>query len=283
MLTSDGHYAGTLNEIRVTGKTSTPGFNLDMGGKPVPLSTTFSAIVNGSNGTTHLEAVDALLFHTMFHVSGDIINLPGPAGFDILLKAAVEHGRIEDVLALAMDTMATAKPPLTGDISLRSTVRVPAGSSRVRDRLEIDGQFGLAQTRFTDGDVEQKLELLSRHGLGKEDDAPVSRVISNVTGNFRLARREISLPDLSFNIPGATVALHGNYRFPTQEMDFDGQLQMQASLSDAVGGFKSLFIKPFDWLFRRDGHGAVIPIKIEGTRTHPKFGVRIGAALTRGK
>jgi hypothetical protein len=58
---------------------------------------------------------------------------------------------------------------------------------------------------------------------------------------------------------------------------------MQASLSDAVGGFKSIFIKPFDWFFRRDGHGTVIPIRIEGTRMHPQFSVRIGAALTRGK
>jgi hypothetical protein len=66
-------------------------------------------------------------------------------------------------------------------------------------------------------------------------------------------------------------------------MAFEGQLRTQASLSDVVGGFKSVFIKPFDWLFRRDGAGAVIPIRIEGTRDHPQFGVRIGAALTRGK
>ena len=34
---------------------------------------------------------------------------------------------------------------------------------------------------------------------------------------------------------------------------------------------------------RRDGAGAVIPIRIQGTRDHPTFGVRVAAALRRGK
>jgi len=55
MLTSDGRYDGTPAQIRVVGTTDTPNFNLDLGGKPLPLSTTFTALVNGANGTTHLE------------------------------------------------------------------------------------------------------------------------------------------------------------------------------------------------------------------------------------
>jgi hypothetical protein len=51
---------------------------------------------------------------------------------------------------------------------------------------------------------------------------------------------------------------------------------MQASMSDAVGGFKSIFLKPFNPIFRKDGAGAVFPIKIEGTRQQPKFGLEFG-------
>jgi len=51
---------------------------------------------------------------------------------------------------------------------------------------------------------------------------------------------------------------------------------MQASMSQAVGGFKSIFLKPFDRLFRGKGAGTVLPIQITGTRTQPKMGVQVG-------
>ena len=280
LLTSDGSYTGTLGCLRVEGKTNTPNFNLDMGGRAVPLATTFTAVVNGSNGTTHLESVDATLFRTTVHVTGDIVNLPGPTGFDISLAANVAHGHIEDVLALVMDA---SKPPLTGDVRVNATVQVPAGDSPVHDRLAIDAAFALTTARFTDGEVEKKIETLSWRGRGQDADSPMSRVATNVNGRLHLAANRIAFPALAFEVPGAAVVLKGSYAVRSSAMDFEGQLRTQASLSDVVGGFKSIFIKPLDWLFRRDGAGAVIPIRIEGTRDHPRFGVRIGAALTRGK
>jgi len=280
LLTSDGTYGGTLGSLRVDGQTDAPNFNLDMGGKAVPLATRFSAVVNGSNGTTRLESVDATLFDTTVHVTGDIVNLPGPRGFDISLTAAVAHGHIEDVLALVMDT---ARPPFTGDVSLTSTIRLPAGPTPVHDRLVIDAAFALTTARFTDGEVERKIETLSWRGRGQDADLPMSRVATNVNGRLHLGANRISFSSLAFEVPGATVRLQGTYELRDSAMALEGQLRTQASLSNVVGGFKSLFIKPFDWLFRRDGAGAVIPIRIEGTRDHPQFGVRIGAALTRGK
>ena len=59
-------------------------------------------------------------------------------------------------------------------------------------------------------------------------------------------------------------------------LDFRGTLSMRASVSQAVGGFKSIFIKPFDGLFRRNGQGAVLPIRITGTRQKPEFKLEMG-------
>ena len=59
-------------------------------------------------------------------------------------------------------------------------------------------------------------------------------------------------------------------------IDFRGTLKMQASVSQAVGGFKSIFLKPFDALFREKGSGAVVPIKITGTRKEPKMAIEVG-------
>ena len=35
----------------------------------------------------------------------------------------------------------------------------------------------------------------------------------------------------------------------TKAVDLDGTVAMEATLSEATGGWKSLFVKPFNWLF----------------------------------
>jgi len=56
---------------------------------------------------------------------------------------------------------------------------------------------------------------------------------------------------------------------------------LQATISQMTTGVKRIFLKPIDPLFRRDGAGAVLPIKIGGTRGDPSFKLDIGRVLTR--
>ena len=44
-------------------------------------------------------------------------------------------------------------------------------------------------------------------------------------------------------------------------------------------GVKSWLLKPFDPLFRKQGAGTRVAIKVEGTKDNPKFGVEIGRTL----
>jgi len=46
-------------------------------------------------------------------------------------------------------------------------------------------------------------------------------------------------------------------------------------------GAKSFFLKLADPIFKKKGAGAVIPIKITGTREEPKFGLDLGRVLSR--
>ncbi len=273
ILTSTGRYEGTLSKIRVVGESTTPDFNLDLGGSPLPLTAKFVTTVDGTNGTTKLESVDAKLFETPIHVTGDINNTPGPQGFDIKLQAAIAHGRIQDVLLLVMKT----KTPLfTGDLSLNSSVRLPPGDGPVYTRLQLNGKFELAGTKFSSGDVQQKLGELSRRSQGKDPDEDMTRVLSNLQGKFTMGSGRLNLQDLTFEVPGASVNLAGSYTLASGDIDFAGTLRMQATVSQAVGGFKSIFLKPFDPVFKKDGAGAVIPIQITGTRDAPKFGLKMG-------
>ena len=55
----------------------------------------------------------------------------------------------------------------------------------------------------------------------------------------------------------------------------------QAPISQTQTGWKSVVLKVFDPLFRRDGAGTVLPITVTGTRAQPKFGVDVKKALMR--
>jgi hypothetical protein len=276
ILQSTGKYEGILTEIRATGSSTTPDFSLDLGGKPLPLETTFVVTINGTEGSVRLDDVQARLLNTPIHVTGAIANLPGPGRHDVQLQTQITDGRIEDILLLAVDA---AEPVLAGDLTATSTISLPPGDTPVRRRLSISGRFGLEDATFNSATVTAKLRELSRRSQGKDEDERLGRVVTDLSGRYTLENGVLTLPGLAFVVPGARINLGGTYRVDDGALDFRGTLRMEASISEAVGGFKSIFIKPFDGLFRKQGAGAVIPIKIEGTRFAPKFGVEMGRIL----
>jgi hypothetical protein len=57
---------------------------------------------------------------------------------------------------------------------------------------------------------------------------------------------------------------------------------MDATISEAAGGgIKSFLLKAIDPLFRKGKAGAVLPIKVRGTKDDPKFGLDVGRVLSR--
>ncbi len=272
-LESTGRFSGSLTAITATGDATVPDFSLDLGGKPVPLTARFEALVNGTNGTTHLTHVTAVLLGTTMAVTGAISNLPGPGRHDVDLTVGITDGRIEDLLSLVLDTPA---PVMTGDVTAKARLLLPPGPNRVRERLQITGSFGLTETRFTDAQVQAKLDTLSRRSRGHGDDDSIGRVLTNLQGQVALANATARLTHVSFRVPGARVALDGSYAVASGALDLRGTLRMQATVSQAVGGFKSIFLKPFDPIFRKNGAGAVLPIRISGSREAPKFGLDAG-------
>ena len=242
-LSSTGTFTGQLTAINAIGEAQVPDFNLDLGGKPVPLTAKFNTLVDGTDGTTILNRVDAKILDTAMIVSGAITNLEGPGRHEVSLKVEIADGRIENLFALAMDT---PKPVMTGDVALTATLLLPPGKPRVRDRIRLAGTFGLGRARFTDAEVQAKLTEFSRRSQGKDRDEQLGRVMTSLKGRFELANALMHLPNFSFKVPGADVALAGTYNLTSEEMNFLGTLRMEATVSKAVGGFKSIFIRPFD-------------------------------------
>jgi hypothetical protein len=124
--------------------------------------------------------------------------------------------------------------------------------------------------------VQEKVETLSRRALGhKKDYESDGEVVSDLQGTFKLKDSVMTFTKLSFGVPGALIKLAGTYGLSDETMDFHGTLRMQATLSQTMTGFKSLLLKVADPFFRKDGAGAVLPIKITGTRQQPQFGLEL--------
>ena len=73
-LASKGTFDGSLSALNVRGTTYVPDFQLKMAGNPLPLSTSFEALVDGTNGNTVLRPVRATLGHTRFTTNGAVIK-----------------------------------------------------------------------------------------------------------------------------------------------------------------------------------------------------------------
>ncbi|HTM26717.1 MAG TPA: AsmA-like C-terminal region-containing protein [Vicinamibacterales bacterium] len=273
-LKSAGAFTGALSEIDVRGTTSTPDFQIDIGGEPVPLTTRFHAVVDGTNGDTYLKRVDAMLRDTPITVQGAIVSQPNVKGRTVRVDATISDGRLEDVLRLAVSA---PRPVMLGRIGLQTSLTLPPGKGRVVDRLRLKGRFALARAQFTDAGVQEQLASLSRRAQGMKEGEPVGRIASNMRGTFEMQGGVLRFDALRFDLPGAVVELSGRYTLRSQLVDFTGTLGMDATVSKAMGGgIKGFLLKPFDPLFRKKGKGALIPITIKGSREQPKFGVKWG-------
>src|ERR1700730_11151644 len=271
ILSSTGNYSGQLNEIQVAGQTDTPDFSLDRIGHAVPLHTEYSATVNGTDGDTYLHPVRATLLHSLIIANGSGVLVPAQ-GHIITLDVRSEKARIEDVLRLATKA---DQPFLTGVLNLQTKFLVPPGGVRVLDKLKLDGEFQVSDGQWASAEVREKLESLSRHPEGQPTNESAGSSVSDLRGHFRLDRGIITFKDLTFSVPGAAVQLQGSYKLRSEELDFSGDLRMKAKLSQTVTGAKSFFLKAIDPFFAKKGAGAVIPIRISGTRGSPTIGVTI--------
>lgn len=279
-LSSEGEFSGQLAQIDVNGTTSTPNFSVDVGGRPLPLDTRFHAVVDGTDGDTYLKRVDAKFLDTSLTASGAITGEPNVKGRTITLDVTMEHGKIDDVLRMAVKSQ---QPVMTGVLAMQTALRIPPGPGKVAERLQLDGRFAIDDARFTDPGVHTKLVTLSRRSQGKDDGEASGRVLSGMRGIFSVKDGIARFKALTFAVPGAEVDLAGNYGLRSEQLDFTGTLSMQATISEAAGGgTKGFFLKAVDPLFKHGRHGAVVPIKIHGSREKPEFGLDVKRALKIG-
>ena len=280
ILSSKGTFAGTLDRILVDGETHTPDFTLRVSGHPFALHAKYRSLVDGTNGDTRLEKIDADFLGSHLLASGAVLDgPPSQHGRTVTLDVKLDKARIEDMLFMAVKD---PKPLMTGGLQMTTKFLLPPGETDVVDRLRLDGRFAIARARFTRIDVQAKINELSRRAQAKHVDAPKDNVVANFQGRFKLADGIITLPDLTFEAPGARVQLAGQFALKPETLAFRGQLLMDAKVSQTVGGLKGLLLKVVDPIFKKAGGGSAIPIKIGGTVKEPAFGLDVKRVFKRG-
>lgn len=282
-LSSTGYFSGVLDYIQVGGKTDTPNFEVSVSRHPMQLDTQFSAVVNGMNGNTILNTIEIQLGDSHLVAKGDVAKGPLQPGRAVALHVVADQARIQDLLRVAVKS---DKPLLTGIVSLKTSFVLPsrrAQDADITNRLDLKGNFGIASARFTKNTVQEKINSLSRRGRGHPDDTDDGAAVSQLGGDFTLRHGLIRFSKLTFDVAGAAILLSGTYNLDTEELDFRGTLKLQATLSQTTTGMKSAFLKLIDPLFKKKNAGAVLPIKITGSREKPSFGLDMGRVFSLKK
>ena len=272
ILSSTGEYVGTLKKIEVDGKTDTPNFAIRVAGNAIHLKTKFHSIVDGTNGNTLLEPVTAEFLRSSVIAKGGATGTKGLKGKTVTLDVVVNQAQLQDILKLAVKS---SKNPMTGIISFTTKLTIPAGDADIADKLRLDGQFGISAAKFTSRDVQNKVDKLSGRARGDTDDSDAENVVSNLRGRYILDNGKVTFTQLSFTVPGARIQLSGWYGLRSGEIDFHGTARMDAKVSQMTTGLKSFLLKAADPFFKKQGAGAVIPLKISGTRDNPSFGLEL--------
>ncbi len=278
-LSSTGSFNGQLDRIAVSGETRTPDFFVKVAGNPVPLETKFEAVVDGTDGDTYLNAVSGHFLNTSLDARGAVVGAEGVKGRTVKVHVKIADGRIEDILRLAVRG---EQPVMRGQLALHADMNLPAGPADVMDRLGVTGELDVAAARFTDKGVQKKVSDMSERARGMDPETNHQNVASDLRAKFTLDRGVIRLRDASFAMPGATVRMAGSYGLFSEALEFDGTARMKATISQAAGGgIKGALLKVVDPIFRKDGAGAVLPLKIRGTRKEPKVGLNVGKVFGR--
>jgi hypothetical protein len=123
------------------------------------------------------------------------------------------------------------------------------------------------------GDSAQSKPRLSNRGRGDPEGADQGRVSSNFRGTFALTEGVLTFKNLAFTVPGADIRLNGTYGLRSEQLDFRATAILQAKLSQTTTGFKSFLLKAVAPLFRGTHAGAILPIKISGSKESPSFGL----------
>ena len=276
-LDAAGKMGGTLDAISTQGETKTPDFRLtELDGVSLPLTTSYDALVDGTNGDVQLKRVDVKLGTSAFMTKGLVEGTKGIKGKRIVLNVLSKAANLGELLRMASKK---GKPAADGLLIIDAAMDLLQGKAKILDRLDLEGSVRAEKVTFSNDAVQEKIDELSRRGQGRPGDTSIDDVASRLATKFTLHKGVFTYQGLSFNVQGASVKLDGTYSMRSKAVDLNGVVLLDATMSQTMTGYKSWLLKPFDGLLKKDGAGTRLVISVAGSQDQPKVALDVGKTL----
>jgi len=267
---AQGEFTGSLSHVACSGVVNVPQFGTSNGSHTLPLLTTFHATVNGMNGDTVLNDVESRLNHTVIKSQGEIKGDRQHTGKTAHLHLSVDRGYVDDLLLLFTRNQ---QPSMTGEISLQADAELPPGDSGFLEKLQLQGDFGMSDSRFTKPSTQAPINHLSEstEGMSKKEEREDPKIIcSDIKGHVSTQKGIATLSGVSFTVPGAHAKMSGTYNLLNKAVYLQGTLRTTGKLSDTTSGLKAGLLKVISPFLKKHSV-TIVPFKITGTTQHSTF------------
>lgn len=276
-LTAVGVMEGILEQLKTRGEARTENFRLtELQGHGLPVTTSYEALVDGTKGDVDLNRVDITLGKSRLQARGVVEGTKGVKGKRIVLNVKSSSIDLAEFLKMVSKD---ERPLAEGTISLDAAFDLPQGSAKVLDRLAMEGSVAAERLTFTNPDVQEKIDELSRRAQGRPGDRAIDEVASRLASKFSLSKGVLTYHDLSFDVEGAAVRLIGSHALKSGTLDLNGEVLLDASASHTIAGVKGWLLRPLDPLFRKNGAGTRLVIRVAGPQDKPQIKVDFGKTV----
>jgi len=269
-LSTEGHLDGMMERIAADGSAKAPDFSLKTSEHPVDLTAKFHVIIDGAEGETRIDHLEAHFLHSTLAATGTVAGTPGQQGKAVKLDLSAMDARVEDILALTNKD----QPAMTGNIGLNTTFVLPAGPQNdpMNQMVLSNGSFNIDEVVFTSQSVEKNVNKLSMRSRGNTGDMPADQnVASEMRGRFEVQSGVMTFSELTFHVPGAHVRMIGTLGLANQTFGLHGMLDMDAPLSQTTTGVGSFLLKAVQPLFSKPGGGTRVFFMLLGTEKNPIY------------
>lgn len=273
-LSSHGLFTGNVSGLQISGNAEIPDFTLKDTSHKRALAVSYDTRLDAIHGNLDLTRIVAAFNRTVLLIKGSVSS-NGDAGKNLSVELSSDRARLEDLIDLFISAK---QPPMTGDVSFQLHARVPFNGKPFLQGLVLNGEFGIARSRFSDRQFEEGLAKLShsaKQAEQKERENPAT-VLSHLKGQVSAANGLAHLSHVEFMIPGAHAWLNGTYSLLNYRTNLSGALITQGDVSKTQTGFKSILLKALTPFFRRKHHAKVVPFKITGPYGHTNVSLALG-------